>query len=82
MSATGAAEPKDGPRGRACREPADLRAALALVEELGTVAYQPFCHEQLARLEGGRDALAGVLRRFMAVGATGHARRIEAELAE
>ena len=69
-------------RGRACGQAADLHAALTLAQDFGAIVYQPLCHEQLARLEGDRDALAGVADRFNAVGATGHARRIEADVAE
>ena len=69
-------------RGRAFGDPADLRAALALAGELGATAYVPFCLEELARLDGDREAMAGAARCFAAVGASGHVRRLEVELAE
>lgn len=68
-------------RGQISADRADLRAALDLAAELGTVAYEPFCLEQLARLDRDRAALAEAARRFTAVGATGHAARLEVELA-
>jgi adenylate cyclase len=59
----------------------ELRAALALAVELGAAAYEPFCLEELARLDKDDAGLAGAAARFDAVGATGHARRLRAELA-
>jgi len=59
----------------------ELRAALALAGELGATAYEPFCLEALARLDKDDAGLAGAAARFAAVGATGHARRLEAGLA-
>ena len=59
---------------------ADLDAALALVHETGAVAYEPFIGEELGRLSGDESELRQALRLYEAIGATGHARRLEAEL--
>jgi adenylate cyclase len=67
--------------GRVTASASDLRAALAQAVELGASAYEPFCLEELARLDKDDTGLAGAAARFAAVGATGHARRLEAELA-
>jgi len=68
-------------RGRVDASPAELHAALTLAGELGAAAYEPFCLEALARLDKDDAGLAGAAARFAAVGATGHARRLQAELA-
>jgi ATP/maltotriose-dependent transcriptional regulator MalT len=60
---------------------ADLDAALVLVQETGAAAYQPFIREELGRLRTDDNALREALRLYSAIGATGHARRLEAELA-
>ena len=68
-------------RGEVNRSHDDLRLALVLAGELGASAYEPFCLEQLARLDGDPAALAEAGRRFAAVGAMGNGRRLAAELA-
>jgi adenylate cyclase len=60
---------------------ADLQAALRLVTETGAKAYEPFIHEEVGRLENDRDELNEALRLFSDIGATGHVRRLEEELA-
>ena len=58
----------------------DLDRALALAAETGAVAHEPFLHEELGRLRNDDQALAEALRLYRRIGATGHARRLEAEL--
>jgi tetratricopeptide (TPR) repeat protein len=60
---------------------ADLDAALVLVKETGAAAYQPFIREELGRLRSDENELREALQLYSAIGATGHARRLEAELA-
>jgi adenylate cyclase len=67
-------------RGRVCGDGHDLRAALALAAMTGAIAYEPFCLEELARLDGDRAALVIAADRFAALGADGHHRRLTAEL--
>jgi hypothetical protein len=67
-------------RGRVCAERDDLHAALALAATTGAIAYEPFCLEELARLDGNRVALAAAAERFGALGADGHHRRLGTEL--
>jgi adenylate cyclase len=59
----------------------DLVAALALVQETGAVTYEPLIGEESARLEGDKERLREAASGFAAIGAAGHARRLEAELA-
>jgi ATP/maltotriose-dependent transcriptional regulator MalT len=59
---------------------ADIAAGLALATQVGARTYEPFLHEERGRLTGERDELHAALRGFTAMGATGHARRFEAEL--
>jgi hypothetical protein len=59
---------------------ADLHAALDLVQETGALAYGPLIREELGRLHGDESQLRQALRLYEAIGATGHARRLEAEL--
>jgi class 3 adenylate cyclase/tetratricopeptide (TPR) repeat protein len=58
----------------------DLHAAIALVKETGALAYEPVIHEELGRLNHGERELNEALRLYRHIGATGHARRLEAEL--
>ena len=67
-------------RGRVRADRVDLRSALALAATTGAIAYEPFCLEELARLDGDRAALVAAADRFGAVGADGHLRRLTAEL--
>ncbi|HVS43857.1 MAG TPA: hypothetical protein VMU20_16510, partial [Candidatus Dormibacteraeota bacterium] len=60
---------------------ADLRTALALASETGALTYEPFIHEELGRLRGEEAELREAVRLYDVIGATGHARRLEAELA-
>ncbi len=59
---------------------ADLEAALALVAETGALTYEPFIREELGHLHGDDELLREALRLYDAIGATGHARRLAAEL--
>jgi hypothetical protein len=60
---------------------ADLDAAQTLAQEMGAGAYEPFIREELGRLHQDESELAEALHLYKAIGATGHARRLEAELA-
>jgi tetratricopeptide (TPR) repeat protein len=60
---------------------AGLNAALVLVKETGALAYEPFIREEAARLRGDEAGLREALRLFTAIGASGHARRLQAERA-
>lgn len=69
---------------RAAREPqdavaAELGAALILARRIGALTYEPFIREELARVRGDDAEFREALRLFTAIGATGHARRLEAE---
>jgi hypothetical protein len=66
--------------GRAADATAELHAALGLVHETGAVTYEPFIREELARLQPDEKALIEALRLYRQIGATGHTRRLEAEL--
>jgi ATP/maltotriose-dependent transcriptional regulator MalT len=76
-------------RARVCRSEggsmeavgADLDAALTLVSEVGALTYEPFIREELGRLREEESELREAARLYNAIGATGHARRLEAELA-
>ena len=70
----GACEPQDAVA-------ADLGAALTLASDMGLLSYEPFIREELARVRGDDAELREALRLFTAIGATGHARRLGAELA-
>jgi hypothetical protein len=59
---------------------ADLDAALVLVQETGARAYDPFIREELGRLHADEGELREAARLYEAIGASGHARRLEAEL--
>ncbi len=60
---------------------ADLAAALTLAGEVGALTYEPFIREELGRLHADESELRGAVRLYTAIGATGHARRLAAELA-
>jgi hypothetical protein len=60
---------------------ADLKAASRLVAESGALTYEPFIHEELGRLHGDETELREALRLYKMIGATGHARRLQAEVA-
>jgi hypothetical protein len=57
---------------------ADFDAASLLVTQIGAATLEPFIQE--ARLENDPAALADAGRRYEAVGAAGHARRLTTEL--
>jgi adenylate cyclase len=59
---------------------ADLAAALDLATETGALGYEPFIREELGRLHHDEKELGEALRLYRQIGATGHARRLEAEL--
>ncbi len=59
---------------------ADLNSALDLVRETGAHSYAPFIREELARLDDDEKEMEEALRLYSQIGATGHARRLEAEL--
>jgi adenylate cyclase len=58
----------------------DLHAALKLVAETGACTFEPSIHEELGRLHNDETELREALRLYRQIGATGHARRLEAEL--
>jgi hypothetical protein len=58
----------------------DLDAALTATKETGAFTYEPFLREELGRLHNDQSVLSEALRRYHSIGATGHARRLEAEL--
>ena len=60
---------------------ADLDAALRLATATGARTYESFIHEELGRLHNDDKELGEALRLYRQIGATGHARRLEAELA-
>ena len=53
---------------------------LTAVRETGAVTYEPFFREQLGRLQGDEKELWEALHLYRQIGATGHARRLAAEL--
>jgi hypothetical protein len=55
----------------------DLDAADRLAEETGAATYAAFLAEERARLNDDVAALAETAYRYRAIGATGHARRLE-----
>jgi adenylate cyclase len=59
----------------------DVEAALSLVAETGALTYEPFIREEIGRLRTDGDELREALRLYTAIGATGHAERLAAELA-
>ena len=59
---------------------ADLETALTLMAEVDALAYEPFIREEHGRLRGDGSELREAVRLYHAIGATGHARRLEAEL--
>ncbi|MGH9035851.1 MAG: ATP-binding protein [Acidimicrobiia bacterium] len=60
---------------------ADIATGLAMAAEVGAATYGAFLSEELARLEGRAGALETMIARYREIGATGHVRRVEAELA-
>jgi tetratricopeptide (TPR) repeat protein len=60
---------------------ADLADALTLVGEVGALTYEPFIREELGWLHANDSELREAVRLYTAIGATGHARRLAAELA-
>ena len=60
----------------------DLEAALALIQQTGALTYEPFIREELGRLHGDDSEVREAARLYEAIGATGHARRLEAELGD
>lgn len=59
-----------------------MEAGLVLADATGALTYAVFLEEEQARLLGDGNRLATVVQRYRDIGATGHARRVEAELAE
>jgi len=59
---------------------ADLDDAAALARETGASTYVPFILEELGRLQGADGLLRQALELYAAIGATGHTRRLAAEL--
>jgi adenylate cyclase len=59
---------------------ADLRAALDLVNETGALVYEPPIREGLGRLQKDEGEVREAVRLYEATGASGDARRLEAEL--
>lgn len=67
--------------GNACSQAAsDLRAALQLVHTTGARAYEPFIREEVGRLHDDEVELRTALGLYRKIRATGHARRLDAEL--
>jgi adenylate cyclase len=60
---------------------ADLDDALAVIAGTGARFFEPFAREELARLDADPAGLAAARELFRAAGATGHVRRLTAELA-
>jgi tetratricopeptide (TPR) repeat protein len=58
----------------------DLHAALELVNETGAVVYQPSIREELGRVLKDERELREAIQLYEALGASGDARRLEAEL--
>jgi tetratricopeptide (TPR) repeat protein len=58
----------------------DLEAALILATTTGALTYEPFIREERSRIRPDETELREALRLCTAVGATGHARRLQAEL--
>ncbi|MGH9008366.1 MAG: hypothetical protein ACRDYF_00790 [Acidimicrobiia bacterium] len=58
----------------------DLEAADRLAADTGAATYAAFLAEEHARLDHDDAALAEAGRRYQAIGATGHARRLKAQL--
>ncbi|MGH9042906.1 MAG: hypothetical protein ACRDZ3_22050, partial [Acidimicrobiia bacterium] len=60
---------------------ADLTSAHTLVRETGALTYEAFIREELGRLHMDESELAEALHLYRSIGATGHASRLDAELA-
>jgi adenylate cyclase len=74
-------------RARGCRltgalaeAEADLVTALDLVRSTDATTYEPFIHEELARLRNDEAELRQAFVLYQAMGAVGHARRVRADL--
>jgi len=59
---------------------ADLNAALHLVETTGARVYEPAIHEELGHLHSDQRRLEDAWSLYRAIGASGHTRRLGAEL--
>jgi tetratricopeptide (TPR) repeat protein len=57
-----------------------LEAALHLARDTGAATYEPFIREEFGRLRGDENELREALHLYSAIGATGHARRLQAEI--
>ncbi len=55
----------------------ELRRALALVNDTGATTLEPFIREELGRLRDDEPELQEALRLFTAIGAAGHAQRLQ-----
>jgi hypothetical protein len=58
----------------------DLEAALVLAAKTGALTYEPFIRAERGRIRLDDTELREALRLCTVVGATGHARRLQAEL--
>jgi hypothetical protein len=58
----------------------DIAAGLELAQESGAKTFEPFLLEERGRLAGDPEDLHRALTLYAAMGARGHARRLEAEL--
>jgi hypothetical protein len=59
----------------------DLDTSRALVAEVGAVTFEPCIREELGRLTADPGKLQEAAYQYDAIGACGHSRRLEAELA-
>ncbi|HVE45851.1 MAG TPA: adenylate/guanylate cyclase domain-containing protein [Acidimicrobiales bacterium] len=59
---------------------ADLDTASVLATQTGALTYEPFIREERGRVRGDEPELREALRLFTVIEATGHARRLKAEL--
>jgi class 3 adenylate cyclase/tetratricopeptide (TPR) repeat protein len=59
---------------------ADLGTGLAIIGQVGALTYEPFLREELGRLRTDGRQLREAARLYEAIGATGHAQRLQAEL--
>ena len=71
----------DGPSDR-FRAAEAVAAGMALAHRTGAATYEAFLGEEHARLNDDRTALEGAVDAYAAIGASGHARRVRAELAD
>ncbi len=68
---------KRGEVDRTAQAENEVRRALALVNSTGATTLEPFIREELGRLRGAESELQEALRLFTAIGAAGHARRLQ-----